>query len=98
MECTFAEAAAVAPGGAAVNFEVVFQGQSLECSIARDVLEQYFWAPIGGSDAQLLHAYAAGRSRIEAMVVLRLRRHPSNPVVLVDADCNHGGCRRHSCR
>ncbi len=46
MECTFAEAAAVAPGGAAVNFEVVFQGQSLECSIARDVLEQYFLATL----------------------------------------------------
>jgi hypothetical protein len=88
MECTLPESAMVAPSRGFVMFEVSFRGQTLVCSIAREALEQYFWAPIGGTDAQLLRAYVAGRPRIEAMVARRLHRNASEPVVLVAGDFN----------
>ena len=46
--------------------------RSVQCSIAREALERYFWAPVGASDAQLLKSYVDGRKRIEAIVCRKL--------------------------
>jgi Protein of unknown function (DUF1488) len=37
-----------------VVFDAHFRERSVQCSIAREALEQYFWALAGASDAQLL--------------------------------------------
>jgi len=55
-----------------VVFDAHFRERSVQCSIAREALVQYFWAPAAASDAQLLKSYADGRKRIEAIVCRKL--------------------------
>jgi Protein of unknown function (DUF1488) len=55
-----------------VIFDAHVRERSVQCSIAREALEQYFWVPVGASDAQLLKSYADGRRRIEAIVCRKL--------------------------
>jgi hypothetical protein len=55
-----------------VVFDAYLRERSVQCSIARAALEQYFWAPVGASDTQLLKSYADGRKRIEAIVCRKL--------------------------
>jgi hypothetical protein len=55
-----------------VVFDAHVGGRSVHCSIAREALELYFWAPAGATDAQLLKSYFDGRKRIEAIVCRKL--------------------------
>jgi hypothetical protein len=55
-----------------VLFDAHVRERSVQCSIAREALVQYFWAPSGASDIQLLKSYADGRKRIEAIVSRKL--------------------------
>ena len=42
-----------------VVFDAHLRERSVQCSIAREALESYFWAPAGATDAQLLKSYSA---------------------------------------
>jgi hypothetical protein len=65
-----------------VVFNAYVRERSVQCFIARDALEQYFWAPTGASDAQLLKSYVNGRKRIEAIVGRKLLRTPGEAIGL----------------
>lgn len=67
MDTTIASDATVAPGGGAVLFELAARGRVVQCSIGRDVLEQYFWLPKDASEARLLKAFGDGQKRIMAI-------------------------------
>jgi hypothetical protein len=69
-----------------VVFDAHFRERSFQCSIAREALEQYFWAPAGASDAQLLKSYSDGRKRIEAMIGRKIVATPSEVVGLSMSD------------
>ena len=69
-----------------VVFNAHIRERSVQCSIAREALEQYFWAPAGASDAQLLKSYSDGRKRIEAIVCRKLLATPGEAVGLSMAD------------
>ena len=55
-----------------VVFDAHLRERSVQCSIAREALESYFWVPAGATDAQLLKSYSDGRKRIEAIVYRKL--------------------------
>ena len=63
-----------------VIFDAHVRERSVQCSIAREALELYFWAPAGASDAQLLKSYVDGRKRIEAIVCRKLLATPGEAV------------------
>ena len=69
-----------------VVFDAYIRERSVQCSVARQALEQYFWAPAGASDAQLLKAYADGRKRIEAIVGRKLLATPGKTIGLSALD------------
>ncbi|NPT41464.1 DUF1488 family protein [Paraburkholderia sp. 1N] len=66
MDNTLTIEASVSPDGKLVVFIAFPRGQAVQCSITREVLEQYFWAPISASDARPLKAYMDGQKRIVA--------------------------------
>jgi Protein of unknown function (DUF1488) len=65
-----------------VVFDAHIRERSVQCSIAREALESYFWAPAGASDAQLLKSYVDGRRRIEAIVSRKLLATPGKAIGL----------------
>jgi hypothetical protein len=69
-----------------VVFDAYLRERSVQCSIAREALEQYFWAPVGASDAKLLKSYADGRRRIEAIVCRKLLATAGEAVALSMSD------------
>lgn len=69
-----------------VVFDAYFRERSVRCSIAREVLELYFWVPAGASDANLLKAYVHGRNRIEAIVSRKLLATSGETIGLSVAD------------
>ena len=69
-----------------VIFDAHVRERSVQCSIAREALVQYFWVPAGASDAQLLKSYADGRKRIEAIVCRKLLATPEETVGLSMSD------------
>lgn len=69
-----------------VVFDAHFRERSIQCSIAREALEQYFWAPAGASDAQLLKSYSDGRKRIEAMIGRKILAMPGEAIGLSLSD------------
>jgi Protein of unknown function (DUF1488) len=69
-----------------VIFDAHVRERSVQCSIAREALELYFWVPAGASDAQLLKSYVDGRKRIEAMVGRKLLATPGEVIGLSMSD------------
>jgi hypothetical protein len=69
-----------------VIFDAHVRERSVKCTIEREALEQYFWAPAGASDARLLKTYADGRKRIEAMVGRKLLATPGEVIDLSMSD------------
>jgi hypothetical protein len=89
MNTTLTVEANVSTDGKLVEFFVFARGRVVQCSITRDVLEQYFWAPIGANDARLLKAYTDGHKRIAAAVERKVLRRPVEPIKLHAADFSH---------
>jgi hypothetical protein len=69
-----------------VVFNAYLRERSVQCSIAREALELYFWAPAGATDAQLLKSYSDGRKRIEAIVYRKLLATPGEAIGLSMSD------------
>ncbi len=69
-----------------VIFDAHVRERSVQCSIAREALELYFWAPAGASDVQLLKSYSDGRKRIEAIVGRKILATPGEAVGLSMSD------------
>ena len=69
-----------------VIFDAHVRERFVKCSIAREALEWYFWAPAGATDAQLLKSYSDGRKRIEAIVCRKLLATPGEAVGLSMSD------------
>jgi hypothetical protein len=69
-----------------VIFDAHVGERSMQCSIAREALEAYFWAPAGATDAQLLKSYSDGRKRIEAIIGRKLLATPGETVSLSMSD------------
>jgi hypothetical protein len=86
MESAFDTEASVSQDGKSVIFDVSFRGRTVQCSIKREALEQYFWAPAGADDARLLKAYIDGRKRIEAAAERKMLRAVAKPIGLNAAD------------
>ena len=86
MEIRISPDAVVSGDRSIVVFDAHVGGRSVHCSISREALEQYFWAPVGASDAQLLKSYADGRKRIEAIVSRKLLAAPGEAVGLSMSD------------
>ena len=86
MDSTLAAEASVSSDGKLVVFIVFARGRAVQCSITRDVLEQYFWAPIGANDARLLKAYTDGHKRIAAAVDRKMLRTSDEAIKLNAAD------------
>jgi len=72
MDIRISPDAVVSSDRSFVIFDAHVRERSVQCSIACEALELYFWAPAGASDAQLLKSYADGRKRIEAIVYRKL--------------------------
>lgn len=69
-----------------VIFDAHVRERFVKCTIAREALEQYFWAPPEASDARLLKTYADGRKRIEAIVGRKLLATPGEVIDLSISD------------
>jgi|SRR5579864_2168512 len=89
MDSTLTIEATVSSDGKLVVFTAFARGRAVQCSITRDVLEQYFWAPIGANDARLLKAYTDGHKRIAAAVERKVLRVPDEPIRLTATDFSH---------
>ena len=89
MDSTITVEASVSADGRLVVFVVFARGRAVQCSITRDVLEQYFWAPIGADDARLLKAYTDGRKRIAAAIERKVLRGSDEPTKVKAADFSH---------
>jgi hypothetical protein len=89
MDSTLTIEATVSSDGKLVVFTAFARGRAVQCSITRDVLEQYFWAPIGANDARLLKAYTDGHKRIAAAVERKVLRVPDEPISLTATDFSH---------
>lgn len=86
MDSTLTVEASISTDRKLVAFVVFARGRAVQCSITRDVLEQYFWAPIGADDARLLKAYTDGRKRIAAAAERKVLRGSIEPIRLNAAD------------
>ena len=86
MEIRISPDAVVSGDRSFVIFDAHVRERSVQCSIAREALEQYFWVPVGASDAQLLKSYSDGRKRIEAIVYRKLLATPGEAVGLSMSD------------
>ncbi|MFM0630460.1 DUF1488 domain-containing protein [Paraburkholderia xenovorans] len=90
MDTTLTVEANVSTDGKLVEFVVFARGHVVQISITRDVLERYFWAPIGANDARLLKAYTDGHKRIAAAVERKVvLRGSAEPIKLHAADFSH---------
>jgi hypothetical protein len=89
MDSTLTLEASVSTDGKLVVFVVFSRGRTVHCSITRDVLEQYFWAPIGADNARLLKAYTDGHKRIAAAVERKVLRGSIEPIRLNASDFSH---------
>lgn len=89
MESTLTAEASVSSDGKMVVFMAVAHGQTVQCAITRDALEEHFWTPIGAADARLLKAYMDGRKRIAAAVERKMLRDKRAPIVLHASDFTH---------
>jgi hypothetical protein len=89
MESTLTAEASISSDGKLVIFTALSRGQVVQCSITRDALEQYFWAPIGADDAHLVKAYIDGQKRITAVVERKMLKSPDEPIKLTTADFSH---------
>lgn len=89
MDATPVVEANVSMDGNLVEFVAFARGRVVRCSITRDVLEQYFWAPIGANDARLLKAYTDGHKRIAAAVERKVLKGSAEPIKLHAADFSH---------
>jgi hypothetical protein len=89
MDSTLTIEASVSPDGKLVVFIAFSRGRAVQCSITREVLEQYFWAPIGASDARLLNVYMDGQKRIAAAVERKMLKTSDEPIKLNAADFSH---------
>ena len=89
MDSTLTAEATVSADGKLVAFVVFSRGRAVQCSITRDLLEQYFWAPIGANDARLLKAYKDGQKRIAAAVERKVLRGSCEPIRLNASDFSH---------
>jgi|HubBroStandDraft_1064217.scaffolds.fasta_scaffold1193322_1 hypothetical protein len=69
-----------------VVFDAHLRERSVRCSIAREALELYFWAPAGASDVRLLRSYSDGRKRIEAIVGRKILAMPGEIIDLRVSD------------
>jgi hypothetical protein len=65
-----------------VNFVASWNERLVQCSISRKALENYFWAPLGADEKQLLRVYLDGRKRIAVAVERRILKRESEPIVL----------------
>jgi len=86
MDIRISPDAVVSADRSLVIFEAHVRERSVKCSISREALEQYFWAPVGASDAQLLKSYSDGRKRIEAIVGRKILATPGEAVGLSMSD------------
>jgi hypothetical protein len=89
MDSTLTTEISVSPDGKLVAFVAFARGRAVQCSITRDALEQYFWAPIGADDTRLLKAYTVGHNRIAAAIERKILRVPDEPIRLNAADFSH---------
>jgi hypothetical protein len=80
MESTLTTEASVSSDGKLVAFVTVTRGRTVQCSITRDALEQYFWTPLGADETRLLKAYVDGHKRIVAAVERKTLRAPDEPL------------------
>jgi hypothetical protein len=79
-------AAAVSPDGRAVVFILRIRGRDVECAIARDALEEYFWLPRGADAMRALKTFENGRKRIVAIAQRKLLARPDEPLRLTPND------------
>ena len=86
MDIRISPDAVVSADRSLVIFDAHVRERSVQCSIAREALELYFWVPAGASDAQLLKSYSDGRKRIEAIVGRKLLATPGEAVGLNMSD------------
>ena len=77
-----ATAITLSKDGEYVDFVAHWGERPVQCSISRKALENYFWAPAGADEKQLLRVYLDGRKRIAVVVERRLLRKESEPIVL----------------
>jgi hypothetical protein len=89
MNTATAADACVSPDGKSIIFMAVLRGRPVQCSVSREVLEQYFWAPTGACDERLLKVYAEGYRRIAAVAERKLLRAGSESIRLDMADFSH---------
>jgi Protein of unknown function (DUF1488) len=53
--------------GRAVVFSLSIRGNTVECAVARDALEEYFWLQRGADEARVLKTFENGWKRIVAI-------------------------------
>ncbi|RFU44534.1 DUF1488 family protein [Paraburkholderia sp. DHOC27] len=78
--------ATVSPDGRAVVFTVTIRDRDVECTIARDALEEYFWLPHDADTTRVLRTFENGRKRIAAVAQRKSLVHPGQPVRLSGSD------------
>ena len=86
MDIRISPEAVVSGDRSFVIFDAHVRERSVQCSIAREALELYFWVPAGASDAQLLKSYSDGRRRIEAIVGRKILATPGEMIGLSVSD------------
>jgi hypothetical protein len=84
------EAAATAPRILAnrrgVAFDLVRANSSVECVVALEALEAYFWLEPGASDARTLKCFGDGYQRIAALAARKALAHPAASIELTSWD------------
>lgn len=86
MDTTYATDVCLSEDGKLVLFVVSARNQSVQCSISREALEQYFWLPTGANDVRTLKAFADGQQRITAAAERRMLRSARTPIALTATD------------
>lgn len=78
--------AAVSPDGRAVVFTLTIRNREVECALAREALEEYFWLQRGADEARTLKTFENGRKRIVAVAQRKLLARPSERLWLTSSD------------
>ncbi|MFD1557120.1 DUF1488 family protein [Paraburkholderia silviterrae] len=86
MDSTFAADVSLSADGQLVLFVISTRNQSVQCSISREALEQYFWLPAGANDARTLKAFIDGQQRITAAAERRMLKSSGAPIALTAAE------------
>lgn len=68
-----------------IAIPVLVDGQPVRCEISEEALQDHFGAATGNA-ADLVTAFMAARTRIEAMAEVKLRASGGTPVMLRTAD------------